>query len=444
MDHQSMKETYQDAPTVRLTELEQKAVMIAEGYKKLPRQDRIGIIAQAFGCKSGKIETTPCGGKWRGTSDISIRFDNGESLAIGNHRTPQAKTVKVQNECINSALVRYNPEIIAATKEAAVAALRAREVKDNEIAAGKGLKPYTLLGVEFNDGTDGKSGGYKGWYYVTLAVGGEIRAHMETGLNYDISDGKVSESHTRENYFAAGAFKESDVDYVFNNVGFSSKSRLYSLPISEEVRKRAEKALAERGETQQKTGPGQDAPGTLPDPTIGVGDMEQYGYVWDGMLPLRETAAVTLFEKEDLEIFLLHDDGSESLAESVDDIHRHADRGGIMGVHREDWNALCGYREMKRELVPDDLMTGETVTTPRGSFHLTSMSREQMEACGYGVHHTSKDGKYFIMGNGTRAFAVAAVRQEKKPSIRAQLAQDAEKTAPKKTAAKAKNRGLEI
>lgn len=29
-----------------------------------------------------------------------------------------------------------------------------------------------------------------------------------------------------------------------------------------------------------------------------------------------------------------------------------------------------------------------------------------MEAAGYGLHHQSDDGKYLIMGNGTRAFAV--------------------------------------
>ena len=111
-------------------------------------KDKIGIIAQTFGCTSGKIETSPCRGKWRGTSDMSIRFDNGTSLGIGNDRTPQAKTAKVQNECINAVLARYNPEIVAAAKEAALAALRKREVVDNMIAAQKGLKPYTILNVE--------------------------------------------------------------------------------------------------------------------------------------------------------------------------------------------------------------------------------------------------------------------------------------------------------
>ena len=36
------------------------------------------------------------------------------------------------------------------------------------------------------------------------------------------------------------------------------------------------------------------------------------------------------------------------------------------------------------------------------------MRREQMEAAGYGFHHQSEDGKYLIMGNGTRAFAISA------------------------------------
>lgn len=54
----------------------------------------------------------------------------------------------------------------------------------------------------------------------------------------------------------------------------------------------------------------------------------------------------------------------------------------------------------------DDRETGETVRTPRGTFHVTDMSREQMEAAGYGFHHESEDGKYLIMANGSRAFAI--------------------------------------
>jgi len=230
-----------------LTDLQKKAVKIAKKYESLPIQDKIGIIAQAFGCTSGKIETSPCYGKWRGTSDISIRFDNGVSLPIGNELTPRAKTKRMQNEYVNAVMTRYNLEIVAMTKDAAYVPLRRREVMDNMIAAQKGLKPYTVLNVEFNDGTDAESGGYIGWYYVTLAVDGKICAHLESGLAHEIAFGKVGETPTRNRYFTAGALKEADVDYVFNNVGFSSTSTLYSLHISNDVLERAEKALAERG-----------------------------------------------------------------------------------------------------------------------------------------------------------------------------------------------------
>ena len=237
-----------------LTDLQKKAVEIADRYKDLPLQGKIDIIAQAFGCKTGEIRTSPCTGKWRGTSDMSIHFDNGASLFIGNHLTPKAKTVKVQTECVNRALVRYNPEIVQATKEAALPVLLQREAKDNEIAAQKGLKPYTLLNVEFNNGTDEQTGGYMGWYYVTLAVDGKICTHLETGLNYDIADGKVSDTPTRADYYPAGALKETDVDYVFNNVGFSSASTLYAVPLREDVRERAEQTLAERTAAQPQAG----------------------------------------------------------------------------------------------------------------------------------------------------------------------------------------------
>lgn len=69
---------------------------------------KIGVIAQAFGGTAGRIETSPCTGKWRGTSDISIRFDNGASLFLGNRLTPKAKTAAVQQELVNDTLLRYN------------------------------------------------------------------------------------------------------------------------------------------------------------------------------------------------------------------------------------------------------------------------------------------------------------------------------------------------
>ena len=67
---------------------------------------------------------------------------------------------------------------------------------------------------------------------------------------------------------------------------------------------------------------------------------------------------------------------------------------------------------------PDQMATQERISTPRGSFCVTAMGRAQMEAAGYGIHHQSDDGKYLIMGNGTRAFAVLAQQPEQDNPLR--------------------------
>ena len=274
----------------------------------------------------------------------------------------------------------------------------------------------------------------------------------------------------------------------------------------------------------------------MPDPTLSIKDMQDYGYSWDGMLPLRQEAAEQLFH-EDVSVYRIYEDGTEGLVTDLEDLQTHAEKGGLFGMEKETWEALREYNSMKQELresepskealllygkedafgiyqirdgketrdlrfepydrlraagntvhrgnytlvytapltpgtslediytrfnidhpkdfkghslsvsdvvvlhqngqdtahyvdsfgykevpeffkeqekalIPDDLETGETVKTPRGTFYVTAMSREQMEAAGYGLHHQSDDGKYLIMGNGTRAFAIFAEQPE--------------------------------
>ena len=190
------------------------------------------------------------------------------------------------------------------------------------------------------------------------------------------------------------------------------------------------------------------------------------------------------------DVVVLHQDGQDTA--------HYVDSFGYKSVPE--------FLQEQKQLTPDELETGETIKTPRGTFYVTDMSREQLEAAGYGFHHQSDDGKYLVMGNGTRAFAIAAEqaqrenplkaaeqtteqnenmidgiinntpsvdeleakvkagetislvdlanavkadkergkgKQEKKPSIRAQLKADKEK-AQKKAAAKTKNHDLEV
>ena len=414
----------QAAPARPLTELQEKALEIADRYKDLPLQAKIDVIAQAFGCKTGEIHTSPCTGKWRGTSDMTIRFDNGASLFIGNHLTPKAKTVKVQTECVNRTLVQYNPEIVKATKEAALPALLQREAKDNEIAAQKGLKPYALLNVEFNEGADEKTGGYIGWYYVTLAVDGKICTHLETGLNHDIASGKVSDAPTRADYYPAGALKEADVDYVLNNVGFSSASTLYTVPLRDDVRERAEKTLAERSAAAPEQGD-----------IFAIyqikGGPETRDYRFEAYESLQEAGLAVDRQNYDL-VYTAPLDGKTTLEDiyRTFNLDRPADftghslsvsdvvvltRSGKEKAHYCDSLGFTPVPEFflqrEKQLTPRELLTGESIQTPRGSFLVTDMNRDQLEAAGYGFHHQSEDGKYLIMGNGTDAFAIPAQQE---------------------------------
>ena len=76
------------------------------------------------------------------------------------------------------------------------------------------------------------------------------------------------------------------------------------------------------------------------------------------------------------------------------------------------------FIQREKQLTPNALLTGENIQTPRGSFLVTDMSREQIEAAGYGFHHESEDGKYLIMGNGTQAFAVAVEQPQRENPLR--------------------------
>jgi hypothetical protein len=244
----------EESTAVEYTEFQKKGFAIADSYANLPLQDRLNIIAETFGCKTASIETSPCTGKWRGTSDISIRFDNGASLFIDNRQTPEAKKQSTISACVNNALAQYNPQTVAEAKRDAYIALLEQERKDNAAAESRGVKPYKVLAVEMNDGRDKKTSGYLGWYYVTLEVGGKIFGHLTSNLNYDISRGAVGEDYGKRDYFVAGGLHDIDVDYVFANVGHSTADGAYKMELTQEVLQRAQEASVRREQFQSALG----------------------------------------------------------------------------------------------------------------------------------------------------------------------------------------------
>ena len=61
----------------------------------------------------------------------------------------------------------------------------------------------------------------------------------------------------------------------------------------------------------------------------------------------------------------------------------------------------------------NDYKTGNYIRTPRGTFSEVSLSKTEMILLGYGYHHETDDGKYLIMGNGKKAYAIENKEERK-------------------------------
>lgn len=74
----------------------------------------------------------------------------------------------------------------------------------------------------------------------------------------------------------------------------------------------------------------------MPDPTVTVKEMNEFGYTNTDMLPLSKDRAIELIEAG-CEVFLLYDDDTEGLAMDKDDILLHY---GYSGIEKEEWQRM--------------------------------------------------------------------------------------------------------
>lgn len=70
--------------------------------------------------------------------------------------------------------------------------------------------------------------------------------------------------------------------------------------------------------------------------SISINEMKLYGYMWDGMFPLSKEQALKVFDMNEVPVYLLHNNNSESEANNRNDIIVHASYGGIFGIERFD------------------------------------------------------------------------------------------------------------
>ena len=88
----------------------------------------------------------------------------------------------------------------------------------------------------------------------------------------------------------------------------------------------------------------------LPDSMIGISEMQEYGYTWNEMFPLTQERALELFD-DDLPVYLLHTDGSET---TISDRKQIVEHDGMCGIEKGDWLNERKLQMMQEELAESD------------------------------------------------------------------------------------------
>jgi len=142
--------------------------------------------------------------------------------------------------------------------------------------------------------------------------------------------------------YAKPAFSSDERDLIVNYA--------YKLNDMEKTRALAEHIYYEEAEGNQGAAlaviDAQAEIDALPDPMIGLSEMEEYGYTREEMLPLTKETALELFDR-DLSVYQLHKDGSETLIEGREQVTGHE---GIFGIEKADWEIEKSLRTLQAEL----------------------------------------------------------------------------------------------
>ena len=188
--------------------------------------------------------------------------------------------------------------------------------------------------------------------YIPIIVGGGRNAMMPQFNDFEIdldkkevtmmshlSPAKWAEFIINRLEFAKTAFSEDERNLIVNYA--------FKLNDMEKTRGLAEHIYYEETEGSQGAAlaliDAQAEIDALPDPMIGLWEMEEYGYSREGMLPLTKETALELFDR-DLPVYQLHEDGSETL---IGERRQVTEYEGIFGIEKSENPAWLDWENEK-------------------------------------------------------------------------------------------------
>ena len=191
--------------------------------------------------------------------------------------------------------------------------------------------------------------------YIPVIVGGGRNSGMPQFNDFEIdldkkeatmmshlSPAKQAEGIINRLEFSKTAFSDDERNLIVNYA--------FKLNDMEKTRELAERIYYEETEGNQGAAlaviDAQAEIDALPDPMIGLWEMEEYGYLAEGMLPLTKETALELFDR-DLPVYQLHEDGSETLMQGREQVTEYE---GIFGIEKADWENEKSLRALQEEL----------------------------------------------------------------------------------------------
>ncbi len=191
--------------------------------------------------------------------------------------------------------------------------------------------------------------------YIPIIVGGGRNSGMPQFNDFEIdlvkkeitmmshlSPAKQAEGIINRLEFAKTAFSDDERNLIVNYA--------FKLNDMEKTGELAERIYYEEAEGNQGAAlaviDAQTEIDALPDPMIGLWEMEEYGYLAEGMLPLTKETALELFDR-DLPVYQLHKDGSETLIQGREQVTEYE---GIFGIEKADWKNEKSLRALQEEL----------------------------------------------------------------------------------------------
>ena len=174
-------------------------------------------LTQLLGHKSWKKIGHPCTGKWRGTTDYSLLFEDGSGVFISNGM----KYFDDRLVEITATLERF---ISPAFQTKMLDILNQQREIDNVVAESEGLHKYEILGLTF------KQAYFRIHYGLKLEVDGTIFNFVETKLVMDMHDTQTDADALLNKWqmkkrYTAGAVENPT--FIFHNVRFSHLDNLY-------------------------------------------------------------------------------------------------------------------------------------------------------------------------------------------------------------------------